>query len=98
MVVPGSSFCLVKHRILQTTPKVLQWKGRKRLNKGKKGTQEDGVAVRDTQENASEQERMINFVVPEKRLGIAPSPQQPEGELELHIQEEHRGEHQGLRS
>ena len=55
------------------------------------------MAVRDTKENSSEQECVKDFVVTEKRLGIAPLPQQSERELKLPIQEEHRGEHQGLR-
>ena len=59
---------MVKHRILQTTPKVLRWKGKKRLKKREKGTEEDGVAVRDTKENASEQESVKDIVATEKRL------------------------------
>ena len=59
---------MVKHRIPETTPKVLRWKGKERLKEGEKGTEEDGVAVRDTKENGSEQESVKDFVVTEKRL------------------------------
>ena len=34
----------------------------------------------------------------EENVGIAPSPQQPQGKSKRHLQEEHRGEHQGVRS
>ena len=61
------------------------------------GKEEDGVVVRDTMENASEQTSVKDSRVNrEETVGIAPSPQQSERELNLHIQE-HQGEHQGLR-
>ena len=47
----------VEHRILQTTPKELRWKGKKRLTE-----------VRDTKENAPEQESVKDFMATEKRL------------------------------
>ena len=58
---------MAKHKILQTTPKVLRWKGKKDSREGKKGIEEDGVAVRDTKENAFEQESAMDFVATEKR-------------------------------
>ena len=47
----------------------------------KKKAQKNGVAARDTKENALEQESVKDFVVTETRLGIAPSLQQSEGEI-----------------
>ena len=73
--------------------------GKEKTHGKEKGTEEDGVAVRDTKENAPEQESVIYLRGNrEETVGIAPSPQQSERELKLHIQEEHRGEHQGARS
>ena len=58
-----------KHRILQTTPKALRWKGRTDNTHGReKGTEEDGGIVRDTKENASGQDGVIDFVAREKRM------------------------------
>ena len=39
----------MKHKIPQTTPKVVRWKGKKDSQKGK-GIEEDGVAVIGTKE------------------------------------------------
>ena len=61
---------MVKHRILQTTPKVLRWMGEEKTHGGEKGTEEDGVAVRDTKENASGHECVKDFEVTEKRLSL----------------------------
>ena len=72
--------------------------GKEKTQGMERGTEEVGVAVRDTKENASEQTSVKDFVVREETVGIAPPPQQSERELKLHIQQEHRGEHQGLRS
>ena len=47
---------------------MLGWKEKKRLKEGKKGTEEDGVVVRDTKENASEQTSVKDFVETEKKL------------------------------
>ena len=55
-----------KHRILQTTPKVPRWKGKKKTQ-GKK-EQRWTVWLCGTQGNASEQETVKYFVVTEKRL------------------------------
>ena len=64
-----------------------------------KGTEEDGGTVRDTKENASGQDGVIDFRGKrEENVGIAPSPQQPQGKSKRHLQEEHQGEHQGVRS
>ena len=52
-----------KHRILQTTPKALRW-----THGREKGTEEDGGTVRDTKENASGQDGVIDFVAREKRM------------------------------
>ena len=58
-----------KHRILQTKPKALRWKGRTdNTHKREKGTEEDGGAVRDTKENASGQDGVIDFVARQKRM------------------------------
>ena len=56
--------------------------GKEKTQGREKGTEEGGVAVRDTKENASEQESVKDFVVTEKRLlGIAPPPQQSERQV-----------------
>ena len=58
-----------KHRTLQTTPKALRWKGRTDNTHGReKGTEEDGGTVRDTKENASGQDGVIDFVARDKRM------------------------------
>ena len=42
--------------------------GKEKTHRSVKGTVEDGVAVRDTKENVSEQESVKDFVAREKRL------------------------------
>ena len=90
---------MVKHTNSADNTEGVAMEGKEKTQGRDKGTEKDGVAVRDTKENASEQTSVKDFVVTEKKLSrTAPPPQQPEREPKLHIQEEHRGEHQGLRS
>ena len=55
--------------------------------------------MRDTKENASGQEGVTDFVAREQRLWeLHRLLNNRKGSSKLHLQEEHRGEHQGVRS
>ena len=55
--------------------------GKEKTHRKEKETEEDGVIVRDTNENASEQERAKDSWQQKETVGIAPSPQQSERSL-----------------
>ena len=59
---------MVKNRILQNNTEGVAMEGKEKTQGSGKGTEEEGVAVRDTKENATEQESVKDFVVTEKRL------------------------------
>ena len=70
-VIRKQTLLLDKHKIPQTTPKVLLWKGQKRKIQGrKKGTKEDSVAVSEKrlwELHSSTNRKGVKFHMQEKR-------------------------------
>ena len=73
--------------------------GKEKTQGKKQRTEEDGVAVRDTKENASELVSVKDFVVTEKKPGeLHRLLNNQKGSLSSTYKKKHRGQHQGLRS
>ena len=76
--------------------RILQMEGKEKTHGWRDGTEEDGVAVRDTRDGfgTGECERFRGNR--DEIVGTAPPPQQSQRELKLHIQEELGSEQQGV--